>query len=277
MSTLTGRTIAVPETRELDVFSSMLERRGATVIRCPLVTILDAPDPQPILRWLRAFNAGACDDLILLTGEGLRRLLACIDKNEPSLRDAFVERLSRVRKITRGPKPARALRELGLKAEIAAESPTTRGVIDSLRTENLQGRNVGVQLYGTEPNRPLVDFLRSAGAQALPVAPYIYADQAADESVRDLLRRMSMGEVDIIAFTSTPQVERLFAVGPLELVKAALEKTEVAAVGPVVAEALARHQVSVRLMPQDSFFMKPLTSAMEQGIGPRDVPPVSEN
>ena len=269
MSTLTGRTIAVPETRELDVFTAMLERRGATVIRCPLVAILDAPDPQPILQWLRAFNEGACDDLILLTGEGLRRLLACIDKNEPSLRDAFVERLGSVRKITRGPKPARALRELGLKPEIAAESPTTQGVIDSLRTENLQGRKVGVQLYGTEPNHLLIDFLQSVGAQALTVAPYIYADKAADESVRDLLQRMSAGEVDIIAFTSTPQVERLFTVGPLELVKAAFEKTEVAAVGPVVAEALARHQISVRLMPQDSFFMKPLTSAIEQGIGTR--------
>ena len=96
----------------------------------------------------------------------------------------------------------------------------------------------------------------------------MYADEAADEAVRDLLKQMAAGNVDIIAFTSTPQVERLFAVGPLELVKAALEKTEVAAVGPVVASALARHEVTVRLMPQDSFFMKPLTSAMEQGIGP---------
>jgi len=271
MSTLTGRTIAVPETRELDVFSSMLERRGANVLRCPLVAILDAPDPQPILQWLRAFNAGSCDDLILLTGEGLRRLLACIDKNETSLREPFVERLGVVRKITRGPKPARALRELGLKPEIAAETPTTQGVIDSLRAHSLQGRKVGVQLYGTEPNRLLIDFLQSAGAEAQVVAPYIYADKAADAAVRDLLQRMAAGEVDIIAFTSTPQVERLFTVGPLELVKAAFEKTEVAAVGPVVASALARHDVTVRLMPEDSFFMKPLTSAMEQGIGPRDL------
>lgn len=265
MTTLTGRTIAVPETRELDVFSSMLERRGATVLRCPLVTILDAPDSQPILQWLREFNGGACDDLILLTGEGLRRLLSCIDKHEPALRDPFVQRLAAVRKITRGPKPARALRELGLKSDIAAETPTTQGVIDSLRVENLQGRRVGVQLYGTEPNRLLVDFLQSAGARVLTVAPYIYADKAADEAVRDLLQRMAAGQVDIIAFTSTPQVERLFSVGPVELVKAALQKTEVAAVGPVVADTLARHDVSVRFMPEDSFFMKPLTSAIEQG------------
>jgi uroporphyrinogen-III synthase len=270
MATLTGRTIAVPETRELDVFSSMLERRGATVLRCPLVTILDAPDPKPILQWLRAFNDGACDDLILLTGEGLRRLLSCIDKNEPSLREPFVQRLSVVRKITRGPKPARALRELGLKPEIAAESPTTQGVIESLRAENLQGRKVGVQLYGSEPNRPLIEFLQSAGASVATVAPYVYADKLADEAVRDLLQRMAAGEVDIIAFTSTPQVERLFTVGPLELVKAAFAKTEVAAIGPVVADALARHDITVRLMPQDSFFMKPLTSAIEQGIGTRD-------
>src|SRR5215510_10972850 len=69
MQTLAGRTIAVPETRELDVFASMLERRGATVLRCPLVTILDAPDPVPVLDWIRWFVSGACDDLILLTGE----------------------------------------------------------------------------------------------------------------------------------------------------------------------------------------------------------------
>ncbi|HEY0683418.1 MAG TPA: uroporphyrinogen-III synthase [Steroidobacter sp.] len=270
MATLTGRTIAVPETRELDVFSSMLERRGATVLRCPLVAILDAPDPRPILEWLHAFNAGSCDDLVLLTGEGLRRLLSCIDKNEPALREPFVQRLGAIRKITRGPKPARALRELGLKPDVAAESPTTQGVIDSLRTENLQGRKVGVQLYGTEPNRPLIEFLQAAGAQVLTVAPYVYADKVADDAVTDLMQRMAAGQVDIIAFTSTPQVERLFTVGPLELVKAAFEKTEVAAIGPVVADALKRHEIPVRLMPEDSFFMKPLTSAIEQAIGTRD-------
>ena len=137
--TLAGRVIAVPETRELDVFAALLERRGATVLRCPLVAILDAPDPAPVLDWIRWFGSGACDDLILLTGEGLRRLLACIDKNEPALRADFVAQLARVRKITRGPKPARALRELGLKPDIAAESPTTAGIIASLSAQQLGG------------------------------------------------------------------------------------------------------------------------------------------
>ena len=266
---LAGRTVAVPESRELDVFAAMLERRGARVVRCPLVAILDAPDPSPVLAWLRSFNAGEMDDLILLTGEGLRRLLACIEKNEPALRPPFVARLARVRKITRGPKPARALRELGLKPDIAAQTPTTQGVIDSLSAETLSGRTVGVQLYGLEPNLPLINFLSVAGAKVRTVAPYIYANQAEDDAVRELLGQMAAGQIDVIAFTSSPQVDRLFAVGGEDLCKAAFARTDVAAIGPVAAEALARRNVPVRLTPKDSFFMKPLASAMAEAFGPK--------
>jgi uroporphyrinogen-III synthase len=261
---LAGRTIAIPETRELEVFASMLERRGATVIRCPLVAIRDAPDPQPVLKWCRELAAAGFDDLILLTGEGLRRLLACIERHEPALREAFVTELGRVRKITRGPKPAKALRELGLKPDIAAETPTTAGVIESLGAQGLTGRRVGLQLYGTEPNRILVDFLEGAGAAVSTVAPYVYADKADDDAVRTLLERLQAGRIDAIAFTSTPQVTRLFSLADAATVKAALAATHVAAVGPVVAETLASHGVPVELMPADAFFLKPLTSALER-------------
>lgn len=265
---LAGRTIAVPETREIEVFATLLERRGATVIRCPMVSIHDAPDPAPVLEWARRFASGGCDDLILLTGEGLRRILACIERHERELTGPFIARLGQVRKITRGPKPARALRELGLAPEIAAERPTTDGVIASLSAQPLAGRRVGVQLYGTDPNRPLQDFLQAAGATVLPVAPYVYADAAEDAAVLSLLERLRAGTVDAIAFTSSPQVERLFSVAPAESVGAALASTVVAAVGPVVAEALGRHGITPRLVPEGAFFMKPLTTALEEALGP---------
>jgi uroporphyrinogen-III synthase len=267
--TLAGRTIAVPETRELDVFAAMLERRGARVLRCPLVAILDAPDPAPVLAWIRNFNAGGCDDLILLTGEGLRRLLGCIDRNAPELRAPFVECLAGVRKITRGPKPARALRELGLKPELAAAVPTTAGVMDAMRPLDLKGRRVGVQLYGTEPNIPLMEFLAQAGAKVSTVAPYVYADKSADAAVSALLGQLAQGTVDAIAFTSTPQVTRLFAVADAATVQAALAKTLVAAVGPVVAETLAAHGIHAQITPTESFFLKPLTTALEAALGRR--------
>jgi uroporphyrinogen-III synthase len=264
---LAGRTIAVPETRELEVFAGLLERRGARVLRCPLVAIRDAPDPAPVLSFARSLAQGGCDDLILTTGEGLRRILACIDRHEPALRPAFLAGLARVRKVTRGPKPARALRELGLKSDLAAAEPTTAGLIASLGTEVLSGRRVGVQLYGEEPNWPLREFLNGAGATVLTVAPYVYADAADDAAVKSLLVQLACGEVDAIAFTSTPQVERLFAAGTAEEVRAALGTTVVAAIGPVVASALERHGVRARLMPEESFFLKPLTSVLEEALG----------
>jgi uroporphyrinogen-III synthase len=263
---LAGRVVAVPETREVEVFAAMLERRGAQVVRCPMVAIRDAPDPAPILQWSRELAQGSFDDLILLTGEGLRRIVSCIDRNEPSLKDRFVAALAPIRKITRGPKPARALRDLGMKPDIAAERPTTEGVIASLQPLDLRGRRFAVQLYGTEPNRPLVEFLQAAGAKVATVAPYVYADAADDAAVMKLVSRIEAGEIDAIAFTSTPQVERLFAVAPAQMLTAALSKTVVAAVGPVVADTLLKHGIQPRLMPEESFFLKPLTSALEEAL-----------
>jgi len=263
---LAGRTIAVPESRAIEVFATLLERRGARVIRCPLVAIRDAPDPAPVLDWSRRLAAGALDDLILLTGEGLSRILACIELHEPALRAQFVAALGRVRTVTRGPKPAKALRALGLRPDIAADRPTTDGVIASLRGLDLRGRRVGVQLYGTEPNRPLIDFLASAGATAAPVAPYVYADAADDEAVRRLLDEVHAGRVDAIAFTSSTQVERLIAVASAAGARSALTNTLVAAIGPVVADTLHRHGIEARLMPEESFFLKPLTSALEEAL-----------
>jgi uroporphyrinogen-III synthase len=126
---------------------------------------------------------------------------------------------------------------------------------------------VGVQLYGADPNRPLVDFLESAGAVVATVAPYVYADAADEQAVRNLIDRLRAGEVDAIAFTSSAQIERLIAVASEAGARAALANTLVAAIGPVVADALRRHGIDARLMPEESFFLKPLTSALEEALG----------
>jgi uroporphyrinogen-III synthase len=259
---LADRLIAVPEARELDLFAALLERRGARVLRAPLVAIHDAPDPEIVLAWLRQFCAGGCDDLILLTGEGLRRLLACLERWQPQLRPAFLQALGRARRITRGPKPARALRELNLQPDIEAATPTTAGVIASLADLDLHGRNVGLQLYGSEPNPMLQNFLRAAGARVQAVAPYVYASASDDAAVCALLDQLRSGSVDAIAFTSKAQIDRLFAVATHGDVCAALAATQVAVVGPVVAEALRQRGVRVDAMPQSSWSMKPLSAEL---------------
>lgn len=268
---LHGRTIAISESRELDVFASLLERRGAQVLRCPLIDIRDAPDPAPVLDWLQGFCAGSCDDLILFTGEGLRRLLGLIEREAPELKAPFATALARVRKIARGPKPGRVLRELGLKPELLAEPATTAGVIALLRGQDLRGRRVGVQLYGTEPNLPLMEFLREAGAEVSTVAPYVYADSMADGEVLALIAGLAQGRIDALAFTSMQQVERLFRVAgaagrEAELMQG-LRSTLLASVGPVIADLLATRGLAAQLVPADSWYMKPLTQALVERLG----------
>lgn len=265
---LQNRRIAVPESRELDVFATLLERRGASVLRCPLVDIRDAPDSGPVLEWLCTFCAGGCDDLLLFTGEGLRRLLSVIEHQAPELHESFVAQLSTVRIIARGPKPGRVLRELGLKPTLVADPATTPGMIALLQTLDLNGRRVGVQLYGTEPNTLMMDFLAGAGAQALPVWPYVYADAAADAEVLALIEAMQQGQVDAIAFTSLQQVERLFRLTKPDRLKQALGRTVVAAIGPVVADALRTHGVEPQVVPEESYYLKPLTQALIERLSP---------
>src|ERR1700746_2161614 len=98
--TLSGRLIALPETRELDRLASMFEEQGAQTLRCPLVAIRGSPDPPPLGGWL---TRGPFDDLILFTGEGVRRLHGFAQRSD--LEAIFLDGLRAARKITRGPKP----------------------------------------------------------------------------------------------------------------------------------------------------------------------------
>lgn len=264
---LRGRRVALPEAREAERLALMLREQGAETLSCPLVGIAAAADPAPVRAWLDRFVAAPFDDLILLTGEGLRHLDAVAEgcAMGPAFRDA----LSRARKITRGPKPARALREIGLAPDLRAAEPTTGGIIALLTGEDLRDHRVGVQLYPGAGSQ-LADFLRDAGAVPDPVTPYEYASRADDEKVAALIDELAAGGIDVIAFTSGPQVRRLFEVAKagqrLERLEAALRLTIVAAVGPVVAAELQQHGVTVTVMPTGAYFMKPLVSAITAAL-----------
>src|SRR5438128_1707346 len=126
-ASLSDCTVALAEGRQLEEMAQMFEKEGATVLRYPMVSILDAPDSEPVLAWLRELAAGRFAYVVLMTGEALRRLLGFADR--AGIRDAVVTALSRTRTLTRGPKPARALKEIGLSPTLSAAMPTTDGVI----------------------------------------------------------------------------------------------------------------------------------------------------
>lgn len=259
---LAGRTLAVPETRELNAMARMLQDHGAKVLSCPMVGILDTPNKEAVESWLRELAAGKIDDLVLMTGDGVRRLMGFAER--AGIAEGVREAFARARKITRGPKPARALTEAGLRTDLPSAAPTTDGVIETLSKLDLRGRRVGVQLYGEDPNVRLIEFLKGAGAIPVPVAPYIYAPVADEERVVELIQGMASGHVDVIAFTSATQVRRLKDVAKSRAIEEKLatgfERTRVAAVGPIVAQELVTCGIRVDIIPRSSFILKQFLS-----------------
>jgi uroporphyrinogen-III synthase len=267
---LAGRLIAVPESRQLDVLASLLERRGASVLRCPLVGIRDATDQPPVVEWLRRRIAVPHADLIVFyTGEGVERLLACARR--AGIDSEFVAALRHTPMLTRGPKPKRALRKLDLDPLFEAAEPTTAGLIATLKTIELPKRSVAVQLYASDQDMQLADYLRSRAIEPDCVAPYVYASEAEDRQVVDLIEKLGRGEVDAIAFTSKAQVQRLRKLARDRKLEAALGqglgRTRVASVGPVVSAELRAAGVRVDAEPQDSYSMKPLVTALCELLG----------
>ena len=268
---LSGKTIALAEGRQLEDLARLLEKEGAAVLRCPMLSILDVPDAKPVNAWLRDLVAGKFEYVILLTGEGLRRLIAFAER--ASLKDEVIAALGKVKIVARGPKPGQALKEINLKPTLVAAAPTTDGVITTLKRQDLSGTTIGVQLY-SESNAPLTTFLTEAGAKVKAVQPYVYAPAADADRVADLISRAAGGAVDAIVFTSSPQVERVFEVSAERQLDAqwrrALDRVKVASVGPVVSDTLKHKGVKVDIQPEQGFQMKNLVQHIRRNLAPEE-------
>jgi uroporphyrinogen-III synthase len=272
---LNGYRILILETREEAQFSRLLTEQGADVLQCPMFTIHDAPDPAPVEAWIRRFIDKPCDDLVLTTGEGLRRLMKVARRMDVE-RD-FVAAVGKARKFARGPKPGRALREIGLEPQVTTEKPTSEGIAEMLARVDLKGHRVGLQLYPDRDHSVLVGAIEALGAEVEPVLPYVYDAQAADANIVTAIDEMAQGRVDAIALTSSGQVRRLIEVarahGCEARLREGLARTPIASVGPVVSDELKSHGLRTDIYPaNDAFFMKPLISAMSTALaksGPR--------
>jgi len=262
---LTGYRILILETREEAQFSRLLQEQGADVMQCPMFTINDAPDPAPIEAWIKRFIEQPCDDLVLMTGEGLRRLLKVVRRLD--VEKPFITALSGARKFARGPKPVRALREVGLEAQVITEKPTSEGIAETLGKLDLKGHRLGLQLYPEKDHTTLIDFITARGASVDTVLPYVYDARAAEGNIVTAIEEMAAGRVDAIALTSSGQVRRLVdtarAKGLETQLHKALATTPVASVGPVVSDELKAFGFKTDIVPDnDAFFMRPLISAM---------------
>jgi uroporphyrinogen-III synthase len=267
---LNGYRILILETREEAQFSRLLTEQGADVLQCPMFSIEDAPDPAPIEAWIARAIDNPFDDLVLTTGEGLRRLMKVVRRI--GVENDFIATIGKMRKFARGPKPGRALREIGLEPQQTTEKPTSEGIADMLSRIDLRGHRLGLQLYPDRDHGALIDAIAAQGAEVDSVLPYVYDAKAADTNIVTAIEEMAAGRIDAIALTSSGQARRLFDVAKAHRCEArlreGLSKTPIASVGPVVSDELASHGLRAAISPAEgAYFMKPLISAMAAELG----------
>jgi uroporphyrinogen-III synthase len=197
----------------------------------------------------QALIDGAFDVVILLTGVGTKAWLDVADQ-VVGAREAFVQALRRVKVAVRGPKPMAVLRDMQVPAWVTAPEPNTwrdlLATIDATGFDVLRGARVAVQEYGTS-NVELLNELTSRGAVVTRVPVYQWKLPEDLEPLREGIRRLAAGDVDVAVFTTGTQVIHLMEVADtMQLtsqVKDALRRTIVASIGPSTSEELQRHAI----------------------------------
>ncbi len=248
---LQGRTIAVTEARRSRELATLIARLGGVPYAVPAVREVPRADLTPARRALDRICAGGADVIAFLTGVGARAVLDLAAREGQA--DALARALGRMLVAARGPKPVAVLRAAGVRVDVTPDPPTSEALLAALARRGLAGTTVAVQLAGDEP-AALLDGLRAHGAAVLDIPLYEWALPESLEPLERLVRDVIAGGVDVVAFTSSPQVKHLFVVarrlGLDDQLAAALRgRVTVAAIGPVCRAALAEHGIAPTVEP----------------------------
>jgi uroporphyrinogen-III synthase len=209
-----------------------------------------------------ALLRGEFDVVVFLTGVGARTLAAAIEPFHPH--DAFVEALARTRVVVRGPKPLAVLREWQVPIWVSAPEPNTwhevlTAIDAKVRQESpggsgapLTGMRVAVQEYGVS-NVALLEALARRGASVTPVPVYRWELPEDLGPLRDAIRAVADGKIDVVLFTTSVQVAHLYQVagemGLEEDLRRGLARSVVASIGPTTSEELRRRGLTADIEP----------------------------
>ncbi|WP_129352079.1 uroporphyrinogen-III synthase [Sorangium cellulosum] len=267
-----GRRVISFESRRATEMASLIQRHGGVPITAPALREVPIERNERALDFARRLAGAELDVVILMTGAGTRALVA---EAAPALEpgpdsggapggegEASAQGMSRmtaalssVQLVARGPKPAAALRELGLTRFLTVPEPNTwREILDVVRgLGDLSGKRIAVQEHGA-PSHELYAGLEAAGARVTPVPAYRWALPEDTAPLRRALHALADGGAAITLFTSRAQVEHALLVaaeeGLVARLRERLARGVVASIGPVCTEALRAEGIEPDFEPE---------------------------
>ena len=252
---LTGKRVAVFETRMGAEFANLLRKQGAEPLVGPTMVEATLTLGPELEAFATALREGQVDALLVLTGVGNRKLAALLEPIMP--RDELRDLLSKIVVAARGPKAVHALRELGVKPSVVAPEPHTwedlLGATAGHMT--LEGAHVALQQYGV-PHERLTRALAERGARVMQVPVYRWRLPDDTGPLLQVITEICENRVDAILFTSGPQAGVLIDVakqrGVESALRAALTRVAIGSIGPTCTEAMGDLELTPDFEPEHS-------------------------
>jgi uroporphyrinogen-III synthase len=244
-----GKRVLALESRRAAEIRQLIQKHGGNAFVAPSMREIPLAENPEAFAFAERLFAGGFDMVILLTGVGTRQLARLIANRYPE--DALRDALAKVTLVARGPKPAAALREMGLVPAITAPEPNTwRELLAA--TEGRAERRIAVQEYG-RPNPELITGLRARGAELTQVRVYQWDLPEDVGPLYDAARHLADGGFDVVLFTTAIQMAHLARVarelGIEARVLEALRKARVCSIGPTTTEALEEFGIHPAMEP----------------------------
>lgn len=239
-----GLRVLALESRRAAEIEKLIRAAGGEAIVAPAMREVPLASNQEALQFAEHLLAGEYDLVIFLTGVGIRRLVEIVATQYD--RAGFIDALRKVKIASRGPKPNAALRELGVPIAVSAPEPCTWHELvtslDATFDASLRGMRAAVQEYGAS-NPELLSALTDRGMQCTPVPVYHWALPEDLEPLRNAVRSIVAGRVDVIVLLTAVQVMHLFQIaeemGLRNDLLHAMRRTVILSIGPSTSGELA--------------------------------------
>lgn len=250
-----GLRVAALESRRRDDFARLIERFGGQAFVSPSMRELPIDKNKDAVDFAYRVITGEIGAVIFLTGVGFKQLLAAIEPHMDKQR--FLDALSDIPTLARGPKPVAAMREVGLQPTHRAPEPNTwREVLQTVDLHmSVSNVVVGLQEYGVT-NHSLVGGLEARGARVATVRVYQWDLPEDTKPLEENIQAIVRGERDCLLFTSAHQAVNLLRIAKQmdcePALRSALKSMVVASIGPTTSEMLNHLELPIDLEPEHS-------------------------
>ncbi|WP_385899901.1 uroporphyrinogen-III synthase [Tessaracoccus sp. O5.2] len=239
-TTLAGCRVVLTAKRRASELASALERRGAEVLRAPILSIVPHADDELLIAQTTALIADPPDAVVATTGVGFRGWMDAADA--AGCADELLAMLRRARIIARGPKAQGAVHGAGLTADWVADSETAAEIKELFADEGAAGLHIAVQHHGSGSDG-IDELLTGLGARVTSLVVYRWGPSPDPEAVSRAVGLVAGAEVDAVAFTSAQGVVEFLSACEREglrdeVIAAMAGPVLPATVGPVTAAPL---------------------------------------